>query len=121
MTELILPGKGRRLVQLLLARRGRATLLHLRDGRRAVAWNCAWGRTWNRDWEHLTLNLAPRVRGEPVWSLSSAEVTAAFGEDGTELLYRNSDAQNDEGARPTPRPLKIEPGRLDQPRFWIGT
>lgn len=78
MVDLILPGKGRRLVRLLARRRGRPTVLRLADGREVVAWNSVWGRDWNAEWEHLTLNLSPRVIGAEVGTLSTRDVRAVI-------------------------------------------
>lgn len=120
MVELILPGRGRDLVRLLMLRRGRATGLALADGRRLLAWNCVWGRTRGCEWEHLTLNLDPRAPGAPVWSLSSADVLLAIDPSRGQPLYHRTGTLNDEGARPTPRPLSLTEA-VDQPRFCIGT
>jgi len=88
MVDLILPGQGAGLVQLLGQRRGRPTRLRLRGGREVLAFNCAWGMTYAADWEHLTLNLSPRVQAAPVAALSSAEVITAEDPDTGALLYR---------------------------------
>lgn len=106
MVDLILPGKGRRLVRLLAARRGRATTLRLADGREVTAFNCAWGRDWDAEWEHLTLNLSPRVPGAEVRSVSAEEVVEARDADGRVLHRRGA---HEKEARPAPRPLIFSP------------
>lgn len=107
MVDLILPGRGRRLVRLLAERRGRPTVLRLADGREVTAWNSVWGRDWGAEWEHLTLNLSPRVAGAEVASLSSGDVAEMFDDAGG-LLHRQP-AGCERGARPAPRPLDRRP------------
>jgi hypothetical protein len=108
VVDLILPGKGRRLVRLLAGRRGRPTLLRLTDGREVTAFNSVWGRDWGAEWEHLTLNLSPRVAGAEVRTVSAEQVVEARDLDGR-LLHRRP--AHEKGARPAPRPLIFSPVR----------
>ncbi len=106
MVDLILPGRGRGLVRVLAARRGRATTLRLIDGREVTAWNCVWGRDWGAEWEHLTLNLSPRIAGATVETVSTRSVVEARDEEGR-ALHRA--IGHEKGARPEPRPLIVGP------------
>ena len=87
MVELVLPGAGASLVELLMQRCGRPTRLKLRDGVEVTAWNCAWGMDYGREWEHLTLNMSPRRSGAKAAFVSSADVLAASDPESGAGLY----------------------------------
>jgi hypothetical protein len=88
----MVPGRGIELVELLERRDGRLTLLELADGRTIRSFNIAAGRDLGDEWEHFTLNISPRIDGEDVDWLSTADVVAASDPDGSEPLYRRIDA-----------------------------
>ena len=88
----MVPGSGIELVELLERRDGRLTLLELADGRTIRSFNIAAGRDLGDEWEHFTLNISPRIEGEDVDWLSTADVLTARDPDESKLLYRRTDA-----------------------------
>lgn len=73
------------LIALLVRRDGQRTLIELRDGRRLSVVNIAWGYDMGDEHAHVTTNVSPSLKGEPIDFFFTNEVVAVQDEAGQPL------------------------------------